>query len=153
MTNNSMPVFIVFFFCFVFTEARAQVSTVQALDFGNYIVIDNSSQYDITINPDGSSSFDPAGFVIISGPSEGIYDITTSQLNQAVASVVVSQHQPLLAPGNSFQLLNFQEQHDPTTDGSGVVRVIVGATARSTGSGSTYADQTYSGSIDIQINF
>lgn len=145
--------FAAFVLIFSSSMVLAQVSTVQALNFGNWISLRNDAQYDITVNTDGTYSFDSAGFVLITPPTEGIYDITTSNLNTTVASVDVTQFNPLFDGDGTFQMVNFQVTHSAASDGAGVVRVTVGATARSSGSGAAYTDVTRSGSIDIEINF
>lgn len=153
MFEHKAKLILVLLLCALPFEAIAQVSTVQALNFGNWISKNNDSQHDITINTDGSFSFDSAGFIQISAPTEGVYDITTANINTAVTSVVVAQNDALLGAGGTINMVNFQEQHSATSDGAGVVRVIVGATARTTGNGSAYNDTTRNGSIDITINF
>ncbi len=153
MIRSGFIIFFSFLLCTFSLGALAQVSTVQALAFGNWISIKNDAQYDITVNLDGSYTYDSAGFILISPPFEGIYDITTGDLNTAVASVVVTQNSALLGGGGTINMVDFQEQHSASSDGAGVVRVTVGATARTTGTGSGYNDATRNGSIDITINF
>lgn len=143
------------FVCILFCAScvNAQVTTIQAMDFGNFISRNNNFQFAITLNPDGTFSFDSAGFFVISAPQQGIYDIFTSQVNATIVSVDVQQSEPLTAPGGAFTLSNFQAVHSGITDGAGIARVMIGATARTTGTGLPYPDQTYDGSIDIEVNF
>lgn len=134
-------------------QAHAQVTTIQAMNFGNWISINNNAQYDITVNTDGSYSFDASAFFIISAPTEGIYDITTPQINAAIVSVTVTESERLEGAPGFFDLVNLQETHFPTTNGLGIARVTVGGTARTSGNTQPYQDQSYDGSIDIEINF
>lgn len=132
----------------------AQVTTIQAIEFGEFVSKRNDAQYDVTINTNGSYTFDSAGFIELTAPQEGIYDIGGFANNATIASVVVTQNTPLGSnPAAQFQMVNFQETHPATTDGSGVARITIGATARTSGDGNPYGDATYSGSIDITVNF
>lgn len=134
-------------------NSYAGVTTVQALNFGEFLSYNNDSQYDITINTNGSYSFDSGGFVEIAAPQEGIYDLDGMAINTAITSVTVTQSSAISFGVGSFQMINFQEIHSGSTDGGGVARVTVGATARTTGNGAPYADNVYSGVVNIQINF
>ena len=132
---------------------HAGVTTIQALDFGSFIVKNNDAQYDITINTNGTYSFSAAGFFEISAPQEGIFDLDGMTPSTAITSVTVTQITPLSGSGENFQMVNFQETHPGSTDGSGVARIVVGGTARTSGSTVNYLDQSYTGSLQIQINF
>lgn len=153
MFQNKFLVFSLFLLCVMPFSAFAQVSTVQSLFFGHWISLRNDAQYDITVNTDGSFSADPSAFIMIASPTQGIYDITTPSLNASVVSVDITQFSPLSGGIGSFQMLDFQELHSPSSDGAGVVRVTIGGTARTSGSGTPYSDVTRSGSIDVEINF
>lgn len=136
-------------------QASAGITEVQALRFGEYIVKNNDAVYTITVNIGGVVTFDPAGFFEIAATGQdGIYDLDGMPPNMAIASVVITQITPLAGPsGPNFQMNTFQESHPATTDGSGVARIGVGANADTTGSGVPYVDQTYTGTLQIQINF
>ncbi len=143
---------------FVFASpAIAGVTTIQGLNFGEFIVKNNNAVHSITVNLSGPSYvFDSAGFILISDTNiqYGIYDLDGMTPNTAITSVTVTQVSPLSgASGPNFQLNTFQEVHPATTDGSGVARINVGATAQTSGSGTPYVDQTYTGTMQIQINF
>ena len=60
---------------------------------------------------------------------------------------------PMVAGFNHFQVVNFTETHTSPSNGSGVVRVTVGATARSSGTTAPYPDNVYTGTMTIQVNF
>ncbi len=146
----------VFVVCVLFiavSPSYAGVTTIQALDFGSFISKNNDAQYNITINTNSSFSFTAAGFIKISDPQEGIYDLDGMTPNTAIASVTVTQTSPLSGSGENLQMINFQETHPGSTDVAGVARIEVGATARTSGSGISYLDQGYNGVIQIQINF
>ncbi len=144
--------------CAIFLAAPfsyAAVSVEQPFVFGDYIVKNNNAVYDVTVNTDGSHSYDGAGFIeIIDTAAPGIYNIDSLPVSTAIISVTVSQISPLTgASGPNFPFSAFQETHPPTTDGLGVARITIGATVSTSGSGIAYIDDTYSGTIQITINF
>ncbi len=151
-----LSLFVLAFGCVALfaSASKAAVTTIQAISFGSWIVKKNDAQYDIILNPDGTYSYDSAAYIEISPPRGGIYDIDGLPANTAIASVTVTQVSPLAGgSGKSFQMLDFQETHPASTDASGVARINIGATSRSSGDGSSYPDETYSGNINIQVNF
>ena len=139
------------------TPSYAGITTIQALNFGEFIVKRNDAVYSINVNISGPGfTYDSAGFIPINTATiqHGVYDLDGMPANQAITSVTVTQITPLSgAGGPNFQLTAFQESHPPTTDGSGVARIRIGASAQTSGSGSAYLDQTYTGTVQIQINF
>ncbi|MGN7438731.1 MAG: hypothetical protein ACTHOO_08815 [Alcanivorax sp.] len=138
---------------FLIAPAHAGVTVVQALSFGEFVVKRNDAQYDITVNSNGSYTFDSAGFIEIAPPQQGIFDLDGMTPFTPVLSVTVTQTSPLAGSGENLQMVNLQETHDVAVSASGVVRVSVGGTARTSGSGNPYLDQTYNGQLEIQINF
>jgi hypothetical protein len=133
--------------------AFADVTVIQELDFGQFIVKNNDAQHDITINPGGVYSFSGAGLVEISPPEDGIYDIDGLPPNSVITSINITQLNPLQGvTGEVFQMVNMQSSFS-STNGSGVARIGIGGTARTSGNGNPYADQTYNGILQIQINF
>ncbi|MDH5722846.1 MAG: hypothetical protein OEY94_05955 [Alphaproteobacteria bacterium] len=134
-------------------KAMAGVTVVQALSFGSWISKNNNAQYDITINTNGTYSFDSSGFIEIAAPQEGIFDIDGLPVSTAIASVVVTQTIPLSASGENFQMVSLQEAHPASTTAGGVAQITVGGTARTSGSTISYLDNTYNGQLEIQINF
>lgn len=113
----------------------------------------NDMAYDITINTDDSYTYDAAGFVLISQPQRGIYIFDGMGSSVAITSVTVNQSFPLTSAGGTFQMVDFQSDYPPTTTVGGDAQIIIGATARTSGTGVPYADFTYSGTVDITINF
>lgn len=155
MTMKTLLIIIMVFSAALYTPfvAFAGVTVVQPLEFGAYVVKRNDAQYDITVTSGGSYSYSSVGYIMISPPQEGIFDIDGLPISTAVASVDLTQSIPLSGSGDNFQMVNFTKVHNPTTDSSGVLRIAIGATARSSGSGIIYSDQTFNGQIDIQVNF
>lgn len=134
-------------------SACAAVTVQQALSFGSFIMRANDAQYDITVNADGSYSYDAAGYIEITPPDRGVYLFDSLPVSTAITSVDVTQNTALVAVGGVFQMVNFQETHPATTSPLGEAQIFIGATARSNGGGSVYPDRTYIGTVDITINF
>ena len=154
MRNYSWDLFlVVLLVLFCATPARSAFIVVQNLTFGSFISKNNNAQYDITVNTNATYSYDAAGFIIISNPTPGVYDITGLPPSMAIASVTVAQNAPLNAPGGQLQMLNFTETHPAATDVAGVARITIGATCRTSGNMMAYPDNTYTGSVDITVNF
>lgn len=140
--------------CCVQQQAWAGVTTVQQLQFGSYIVKKNDAVYTITVNIGGVTTYDPSGFIQISPGQDGIYDLDGMTPFDAITSVTITQVTPLAGPsGPNFQMNSFTETHPAQVDAGGVVRVRLGASADTSGSGMAYIDQTYTGQLLIQINF
>ena len=140
--------------CGVFAlPSFAQLTVIQDLNFGEFSSRNNNAQYNLTVNPGSAYTYDPAGFIEISPPQSGIYDIGGFTPSASVASVTVTQNTPLGGVGSVFQMINFQENHSPNADPAGVVRVEIGATLQTSGDTTPYGDATYAGSVDIMVNF
>ncbi len=147
---------IVIFFTFYFlpmSVSYAAVTVDQAFNFGSFIAMRNDVSYDIVVNTDGSYSYDGAAYVEILPPQPGIYLFDGLPSSTAITSVDVTQGSPMIGVGSFFSLVDFQETHPATTNGVGEAQIYIGATARSSGNGTPYSDQTYLGSVDITINF
>lgn len=139
--------------CMCAAESFAGVTVVQQMSFGSFVVKRNDAQYDITVSAGGSYGYSSVGYILIVPPQQGIFDIDGLPASTPVSSVTVSQYGPLAGSGDSFEMLSFQTSNNPTTDSSGVLRVSVGGTARSSGTGNPISDQTYNGQLEITINF
>lgn len=143
---------LMFLVVFVPDPSGAQVSVQQALSFGEFLMTNNNAQHDITVNPDGTYSYD-AAYVEIVAPQRGEYLFTGMAPSTAITGVTVAQDTPLMNGARNFQMVNFQVIRPGSTDPAGEALIFLGATARSSGSTGAYPDQTYTGVIDIVINF
>jgi len=133
-------------------EAVAQTATaMQALYFGEWIFYNNNANYDITVNTAGGYAFDSNGVAMLIEPEEGIYDIEGLTPGAEVDSVVITQATPLVLSGSSLTINSFHVLHPQYVDGSGHLIITIGATATTTGTGVSYPDGIYSGSIDVDI--
>lgn len=131
----------------------AGVTTVQELYFGHYLVLGNKVQGDVTINTDGSHSFDPAAYVEIDAPRVGMYEIDELPANMAVNSVTIDSSTNLINAGIGFQTRDWQTSFPAATDAEGKLLVIVGGTLRSSGNDVQYPDGTYLATMQITVSF
>ena len=145
--------FAMLFLGFVSTATRAQVfNETQALDFGEWFIINNSSSYQVTVLPNGAFSNSPQ-ITMLQPPVPGIYNISGLPPFATILSVDVVMSAPLSAGGaDVFTMDNFQTII-PNADGAGNTTLNLGARANTSGSGNFYPNATYTGTLDVTINF
>ena len=130
--------------------AHADFVIVQNLHFGEFVIQDNYKPHHLTVNPDGSYTHAP-NFIEIDPPQPGIYQIDELEPN-SVINVTASQLQPMMGNNNFFTLENIQVIHS-NVDEAGLADIMLGADAVTSGNGSKYVGDTYSGQILIQISY
>lgn len=149
------PKIYIIFVCLVLSlgaaqKAHASFVVIQNLHFGEFIIQDNRVSHRLTINPDGSYTPAPS-FIEITPPKPGIYQIDNLTPN-SIINVTAVQIQPMVGANNFFTLENFQVSHS-NVDQAGLATITLGADAVTSGNGSPYTDDTYTGQIQIQISF
>ena len=152
------------FLGFYGTPAKAQVMTeVQALNFGTFAIIDNSAPHTIIISPNNVAAYDPSivsgieaerGHYTLTGmPTDVTFTLGVSISNPPTDGGLMLDNQTSVTLGGSepFLLLNFtvNTANEMVTDSGGNATLYIGATLRTTGSGSIYTDGTYNGTYDI----
>lgn len=135
-------------------HALAGITTIQALSFGNYVVANNNSVQTVTVSLSGNVTASSGLLEITPTAQQGIYDIDGLTPNAIIASVDVTALTTMrgVNVSNEFTLGSFTSNHT-NADPSGVARVTIGGTASTTGNGLGYPDQTYSATVEIQINY
>ena len=135
------------------TGAQAQTLTqVQALTFGDGIVVDNSTQHEIVLSSDGSFTHD-AEFIFGNIQPEGIYPLVAAP-QSAPMTVTIRLDQNIDGPGQDFFLDNFDIDAPATTDVAGGATIRVGARMRTSGNGIPYNPSTsFTGSFTVEVNF
>lgn len=135
-------------------------SVTQHLSFGSFSVARNDGTYNITVAPDGSTSFDPGVYPDVAAtPAE--YELTNFPPNMTITIGVSVASPPSngglivdnvidLAQGGSpsFTLSNFTS-NNPTTDAGGNATLLIGATLTTTGLGGYYSSGGYAGTMDL----
>jgi len=133
-------------------SAGAQTITeVQNFNFGTWAVTNNQQPRYVTVAVDGSYTNDPQ-MIMIQPPLQGVYNVTGLPPNAVILSVLVTMSAPLTSSGEQFTVDNFTT-HIPNADINGETQLVIGGRVRSSGTSNGYDDSTYTGQIDIDINF
>lgn len=131
--------------------ARADITELRPLDFGEWVVTDPGSVQTITVPAVGAYSHS-AGLIEISPPQSGRYEVSGLPSNGVVLSIDVAMVDPLAgAGGSNFTMDNFTTSY-VGPDVSGVMILHLGARAVSQ-AGGTYPDQIYNGMLEATFNF
>ncbi len=134
-------------------NAQADVSILQELNFGTWIVTKNIGLQYVTVNTNGSYS-NSADMIMLSPPQQGVYTIDSLNLSDTIVSVSVTLLAPMSSGGGQvFVVDNFVVDHPPTTTPGGTATISLGARARASGNNQPYPDGTYNGTLQIDFNF
>jgi hypothetical protein len=134
-------------FFFLGTSAQAQtITTTQALDFGEAVILANDAQYEIVVSHNGSYSVDPQ-ISLVTPPTEGIYQLSGAPALQLITAINITVTQQMIGAGEDFIIDNFDINNNPQTDASGDLTVEVGARLRTSGTGNPYLDATTYNSV------
>ncbi|MCE7886950.1 MAG: DUF4402 domain-containing protein [Alphaproteobacteria bacterium PRO2] len=136
-----------------FNAWGAGVSVVTPMYFGHWIVTSNLTDYEVTVEPDGSVTSSPE-LIELAPPTVGVFDITGLTPNLTVNQITVSQNSPMQRGGGGelWTLEDFVAEPDsPAVDGTGTLRVRLGGTASTSGNGNLYHDDTYEGELELLI--
>jgi len=138
-------------FLLVAKNVTAAITEVQELSFGTFALVDNATVSTLRIPYNGTNPV----------ASSKLYPLTRAQPGQYQISGMPS-FQALIITINNFSLqvgaaepFNVNTFTYPAliTDTNGEALLEVGATLNTTGSGTGYADATYTGTISITISF
>lgn len=133
------------------SPVRADISVIQALDFGEWVVTNNAAPRSVSVATDGSYNHAPQ-LIMLNPPQEGIYLIDGLPPGGTINSIDVTMIQPMQHGGQSFTMDNFDTvAADPDIDGE--TTLTLGARASTGGGGGGYPDGTYNGQLLITINF
>lgn len=129
------------------------VNVLQPIRFGSWLITNNAGAYSITINTDGSSSHSPQ-LVMIRPPQKGIYEFTGLPVSTTFNSLDVTQNQALSNGGGEvFIMKDFQVDAPTSTDASGHLPLVLGATVETSGNGGSYGNGEFTGQINVEINY
>lgn len=137
------------------SEVSAQsISTTQALELGEAVLLDNTAVRAIVLDQDGSFTNDPE-FVFVTNPVVGIYQLTGEAAFRPIASVTITVDQQMLGGGGHiFTIDSFDIDHPPSTNGAGEATIRVGARMQSSGTGSIYPTSTsFVGDLELSVNY
>lgn len=133
-------------------SARADMTELQPMNLGRWVITKNDTNYSIIINTDGSYS-NASQLLMLEPPQPGIYRIEDLPKSTPIASVTATVFDPLDGSGQSFLLDNFQVLAPASTNGDGEATVTVGLRVRTSGNGQGYSDNVYNGALQLDIHF
>lgn len=144
------------------TAAKASIKEIQPLRFGTLVLKDNEQPYTLTVPPEGTTTYSD-GLALAPDsdpPQSGIYDIqvlspeTRLSIEITATGFIMQQNgeNPQKITGNSFTITGFQTIVTNSLE-TGKTLVKIGATLETSGNGLPYEDGTYTGSMDITINY
>ena len=129
------------------TYSYAQnIMTVQDINFGQAVVLDNSAVYEINVGADGSNSSDPE-FSFVTLPSRGEYYVSGLPSNALILNININVDQQLQGLGEDFIIDNFDIDAPTNASPAGDLTVFLGARLRTTGSNIAYNPSTTFNSI------
>jgi hypothetical protein len=123
---------------------------VTPLFFGHWIVANNASARNITLNPDGSFSSSPE-LIQLQAPVVGVYDISGLPDGEII-EIEATQLTPLIGSGGGevwSTQPSFWVEPDTTTVTGGEVRVNVGGVVSTSGNGDMYTNDNYEGDVTL----
>lgn len=89
---------------------------------------------------------------MLAPPQPGIYDITDLPAFTVINNITVVMTLPLSGDGPGFVAENFTTSYPPV-NGAGMTTLILGGTARTSGTSQSYGDDVYSGELNIEIDY
>jgi hypothetical protein len=147
--NYSVCLFAILFL--MAAPAHAEITEIQRLNFGRWVITNNSSQHAITVDINGSVSASSNALIMLEAPEPGMYRVTDLPAFTSIGSVNVTMTQPMGGGGAAFILDDFQTAI-PATNADGETTLTLGATAKTSGNNQSYQDTTHSGELLIEIN-
>lgn len=140
--------------CFVFAggqSAKAETITpVQELSFGTFALKNNSSRHLLRVARTGGITSD-SEYVVMTSPTPAEYSL--SGFTPSTSVTVTIPDTIITVGGGYFDVESFTPTPGLVTDSSGNATLRFGASLYSSGVGSNYSDGTFTGSINITVNY
>lgn len=149
MMQKQFFIFITCILCLSFfgKPIKAQIiTTIQDINFGEAVIFENDTQYEILVNANGSYSSDPQ-FSFVDFPQRGEYFVSGLPNNVLILNINVTVDQQLQGLGEDFIIDNFDIDAPTNASPSGDLTIFLGARLRTTGSGISYNPSTTFNSI------
>jgi len=121
----------------------------QALDFGRFIVVSNSSASSVILSPNGNINSN-GDILVYKDAQAGSYSITGAPPLAATTITVTPDPLDLTIVNNRFFRADTFTFSNSTTDGDGNMSFNIGATITSDGAG-TYNAATYTGGYVVTV--
>lgn len=133
--------------------AFAQITTTQALSFGEAILTNNDTPREILLRRNGNVMSDPE-YIFLTNPQVGIYQITGGVPNRRLDTVTVTVDQQVIGGGQTFTIDTFDIQSPNRLDGAGDGTITIGARLLSSGDGTPYSGPIlHSGLMTLEVTY
>lgn len=153
MCPKNIFLFIVAIF-FIFVEEKSAksetITPVQELSFGTFALKNNSSRHLLRVARTGGVTSD-SEFIVMTAPTPGEY--TLSGFTPSTSVTVSIPDTVITVGGGYFDVESFTPTPGLVTDASGNATLRFGASLYSSGIGSNYSDGTFTGNINITVNY
>lgn len=130
-------------------------SIVQAMTFGRFAIVNNTSVHSLTINPNNTYTADAAFIINAPLPRTAEVRIETSVYNQpcnvSFNDGYLSKDGALVQPYFTITDLNIADPCMTNPDGS--VDIVIGATLKTDASGIHYPSGNYSGGFEMIFQY
>lgn len=152
MPTKFMNFLAILVFCVGANPAQAQTITrVQTLSFGTFALRDNNAPHALRVSRTNVVTAD-SEFALFTAPTRGEYSMsgfpTDTPFTVSIPDTALTS-----GGGGSFDLGQFTPGSGLSTDSSGNADLRFGATLTTSGTGGNYTDGSYSGTIDITVNY
>ena len=138
--------------CLAASPTFAQTITrVQTLSFGTFALRNNNAPHALRVSRTNVVTAD-SEFAIFTDPTRGEYSLSSFPTNTPF-TVFIPDTTLTSGGGAQFDLGQFTPGSGLTTDGTGNADLRFGATLTTSGTGGNYTDGSYSGTIDITVNY
>lgn len=136
------------------SPAAAQVTITEdiRLDFGRWVITNNNSSHNITVNANGSYSHSPS-LVMLQTPRAGEYDVAGLPDFANINNVTVTQSSPMSGPGGQTFAMNNFDVICPDPGFGGTTRLTLGARAVLSGNTAPYGNGLYTGNLLVTIHY
>ena len=134
---------------------QATITETQAISFGTFALSNNNAVYTSTVQTNGTTSSDPE-YLIFSDAVEGRWDLTNFPASTLLTINITSGDLTLNGAGSGepFSVGSFDIfPSNTTTNASGALSIKIGAVLSTSGTGTMYADGSFSANGLLTVNF
>jgi hypothetical protein len=134
--------------------AYSGIVEVVPLSFGQFIITDNTSVHNLTIQRNGNINEDPA-FHILENPVRGTYNVSNFPVRTNLIILAnVASFSNLSNPSQFFTVSAFATNpQNVKTNNNGEVSFDLAATLQTSGNGIMYEDANYTGTLVVSVNY
>lgn len=133
------------------TTSNATIVEEQPLGFGEFAIAKNDAVSTLRIRHDGGNQIATYKILPLAFGQPGIFQLSNYPV---FTPLMITVSNFVLQLGAAPDLLIEDFTFDPvTTNGNGEATLVIGATLKTTGTGTNYGDGNYTGVMNIVINW